>query len=63
MTGAENWGDWENCLEGRWRRLMWRGMGATCEEGGEGERGEGKEGELSLQLVVKKPLLLIAVAV
>lgn len=64
VTRVEIWEDWdENCLEGRRRRLMRRGKRATREEGGEGERGEGREDESSLRFVVEKALLLVAVAV
>ena len=42
---------------------MRRGTRATREEGGEGERGEGREDESSLRFVVEKALLLVAVAV
>ena len=60
----ENLEDWdENCLEGRRRRLMRRGTRATREEGGEGERGEGREDESVLWFVVEKALLFVAVAV
>ena len=61
----EIWEDWEegNCLEGRRRRLMRRGTRATREEGGEGERGEGREEESSFLLVVEKALLLVAAVV
>jgi hypothetical protein len=55
--------DEDSCLEGRRRRLMRRGTRATREEGGEGERGEGREDESSLRLVVEKALLAVAVAV
>ena len=65
MRGVRIWEDWDedNCLEGRRRRLVRRGTRATREEGGEGERGEGREDEPSLRLVVEKALLLVAVAV
>ena len=64
VTGVGNWDDWDegNCLEGRRRRFMRRGTRATREEGGEGERGEGREDSLSLWLLVEKPLLLVAAA-
>lgn len=42
---------------------MRRGTRATREEGGEGERGEGRVDESSLRFVVEKALLLTAVAV
>ena len=42
---------------------MRRGTRATREEGGEGERSEGREDESSLRFVVEKALLLVAVAV
>lgn len=62
-TEVEIWEevDEENCLDGRRRRLMWRGMRATREVGGEGERGEAREDGLSF--VVEKALLLVVVAV
>ena len=53
----------ENCLEGRRRRLMRTGKRATREEGGEGERGKGREDKSNLRFVVEKVLLLVAVAV
>jgi hypothetical protein len=42
---------------------MRRGTRATREEGGEGERGEGREDESSLRFVVEKALLVVAVVV
>ena len=63
--GVGIWEDWaeENCLEGRRRRLMRRGTRATREDGGEGERGEGREAGPSFWFVVEKALLFAAVAV
>jgi hypothetical protein len=58
----EDW-DEENFLEGRRRRLVRRGTRATREEGGEGERGEGREDELRSWFVVEMALLLVAVDV
>ena len=42
---------------------MRRGTRATREEGGEGERGEGREDWSSLRFVVEKAVLVVAVAV
>ena len=42
---------------------MRRGTRATRDEGGEGERGEGREAEPSFWFVVGKALLFAAVAV